>query len=414
MIRRYIAIFGIVLFIGAYFGWKWINASREQLNWRQVLVEKGEIRQTINATGIVQPLKLVKVGTQVTGTIEKLYADFNSKVRSGDIVARIDPAIYETRVLQDKANLARSLADLERVKVNLNLAEKELARSQELAKRDLISKSELDTAIANRDSLLSEIKLCSSQVDQNKAALRMSEINLEYTIIKSPVDGIVISRDVDEGQTIVASMSAQTIFTIATDLKKIEVDASIPEADIGKIGVGQKVIFNVDAYPDKEFLGKVAEVRLSPTTVQNVVTYTVVVYADNPDEKLFPGMTANLQFEVARRVNVLKIPNSALRFTPDPSFVEAVETDSNSNNGEHKPKKSGRSQSNQVWIKTDKGLLRKIPIKIGITDGSFTEVVKGEISEGEMVVIGVVEKGEEELMAEKNPFMPNMRRPGGR
>jgi HlyD family secretion protein len=403
MKKRYLIIICIViLLIGGWFAWKWLGASNGKLDFRLSKVERGDIVQTVNATGTIQPLKLVQVGTQVTGPIKKLYADFNSRVKDGDIVAQIDPAIYEARVLQDKANLTRSIAEVERIYANLVLAEKELARSKELAQRDLISKSELDTAVATRDSLQAQLKLSEASVEQAKSALQTSQINLDYTTIKSPINGIVISRNVDEGQTVVASLSAQTLFTIAADLKKIEVDASLPEADVGKIGVGQKVTFTVDAYPDKEFSGKVVQVRLSPTTVQNVVTYTVVVHADNPEEKLFPGMTANLTFEVARRINVLKIPNSALRFTPDPSLVEPAKTDPQSEL-EHKSKRSGPGRPNQVWVKTETGLLRAINIKTGITDGSFTEVVKGSISEGQEIVTGIFEKGEAEMV---NPFGP--------
>lgn len=400
--KKFIIIGGMVLLAVVWFGWKWLGGADDQIIYRVKPVAKGAIVQTVNATGIIQPIKLVQVGTQVNGPVKKLYADFNSRVKAGEVVAQIDPALYEARVAHDKASLIRSKAELERVKANLDLAEKELVRARELAERDLISTSELDTTIASRASLAAQHKLAEASVEQSKCSLQLSEVNLEYTTIKSPVDGVVISRNVDEGQTVVASFQAQTLFVIATDLKRVKVEASIPEADIGKIRTGQPVTFTVDAYLDIEFSGEVVQVRLSPTTEQNVVIYTVIINADNPEEKLFPGMTANLIFEVAHRTDILKIPNAALRFTPEPTMVQGRPDETK------KPVYTSGGRRTQVWIQTDEELLKAIPVTIGITDGSFTEVVNGAISEGQEIVTGAIKKSMAKEMI--NPFRPQRRR----
>ncbi|MBI5361249.1 MAG: efflux RND transporter periplasmic adaptor subunit [Planctomycetes bacterium] len=420
--KRYFIISVIILLTaGGWFGWKkFLGANNGAMTFRTAKVERGDIVQTVNATGVVQPMQLIQVGTQVNGPVKKLYADFNSRVKEGDIVAQIDPALYDTNVAQSKANLARSEAGVEQIKANLALSEKELARAKELAGRDLISISELDTAMANRDSLLAQMKSAEASVDQSKSAMRTAQVNLDYTTIKSPVNGIVISRNVDEGQTVVTNNSAQVLFVIATDLKKIKIEAVIPEADIGKISEKQSVTFNVDAYPEREFSGSVVQVRLSSTTVQNVVTYTVIIHADNPDEKLLPGMTANLTFEVARKTQELKVPNAALRFVPDSGLVEEEPAVAGGTADAPKSEKQGMRKGNKggarfgkLWVKTEKGKLKSVPVTIGISDGSFTEVSGKEVTEGMEIVTGTLEKGETAAAnGTVNPFAPQ-RFPGG-
>ncbi|MBI4835182.1 MAG: efflux RND transporter periplasmic adaptor subunit [Planctomycetes bacterium] len=438
----------IIIVVIAFLSWAGLKLFRKDAgstSFRTATVEKGNVIQTVGATGEVKPLKQVQVGTQVTGPILKLYADYNSKVTEGQIVAQIDPAVYETKVAQSKANLIRSEADVERVRASLLQAQNELTRSKKLAERDLISTSELDAAIANYDSISAQLKVSLASVDQSRSALQSSEVDLAYTTIKSPVDGIVISRNVDEGQMVVGSTSAQMIFIIATDLKQIQIQANIPESDIGQIKERQPVKFTVDAYPDIEFFGVVTQVRLSATSVSNVVTYTVIISAENPDEKLFPGMTANLTIEVERRMDVFKVPNSALRFIPDESLV--AETDSISKTAEaefpalpgergpssisgtdssrtrssmrrerpgfssdHGPgRRSSMSktgmQKSKLWVLTDKKLLKSIPIITGISDGSFTEIIKGEVSDGMEIVTGITDTTE--TTTKTNPFMPS-------
>jgi HlyD family secretion protein len=351
----------------------------------------------------------------VTGTIQKLFADFNSRVKADQLVALIDPAPFQARVDQDQANLLRAQADVERVKANLVQAEKELTRSKELAKRELISAAELDAATASYDSLVAQIKVAEATVAQSRSTLQISTVNLGYTKIKSPIDGLVISRNVDVGQTVAASLSAPTIFVIADSLKKIQVQASVAEADIGKIVSGQDVSFTVDAWRERPFQGKVSQIRLSPTTVQNVVTYTVLIDADNPDEKLLPGMTASVAFQVARHTAVLKIPNAALRFTPPAELLgDAAPADKGAEKDKEKdrdkPKGPGGGGergrgAGKVWIQDMTGI-RAVPLQTvpGATDGSFTLLKSGDLQEGQEVITGVVQGGPDPGMS--NPFGP--------
>ena len=413
--------------------------------YKTVKVDKGTVIKTVSSSGVVQPLQQVQVGTQVNGPIKKLYVDFNARVKEGDLIAQIDPAPYEARVTQDKASLTSSIANVKRVEANLKQAQKELERSRELAKRELISQSELDTAVASYDSLLAQLDVAKAGVEQSQATLNNSQINLGYTTIKSPINGIVISRSVDEGQTVVASFSAATLFVIANNLTKVQIQASVAESDIGKISLKQLVRFTVDAYPDNKFTGRVEQIRLSPTTVSNVVTYTIIINADNPEEKLLPGMTATLSFEVETSENALRVPNAALRFVPSeeemakvkipaedtaaaiPSDSAALSGTAQANGAPGTPEarnggrqgRSGMSRNRsgnnkeaqvkkQIWV-LDNGKLKPVSIVIGITDGSFTEVLKGDIAEGQEVVTGIIKKGEEALV---NPFMPQF--PGRR
>ncbi|MBI5778314.1 MAG: efflux RND transporter periplasmic adaptor subunit [Planctomycetes bacterium] len=406
------------------------GGSNGAVSYKTAKADKGTVIKIVTSSGVVQPLQQVQVGTQVTGPVKKLYVDFNSRVKEGDIIAQIDPASYEARVAQDRASLARSIAEAERVEANLTQAENEFKRAQELAQKELISQSELDTAVASYDSLIAQLKLAKAGIEQSQAALKMSEINLAYTTIKSPIDGIVVSRNVDEGQTVAASLSAPTLFVIANNLNKIQIQASVAEADIGKISLDQAVNFTVDAYPEQRFSGRVAQIRLSPTTTQNVVTYTVIIYADNPEEKLLPGMTANLSFEVDKHANVLRVPNAALRFVPQDAdkyktteTAEANKEQAGANtesrpqgdpagrspDSQHQPgmgrrtkEKTETSVRKQIWTLSD-GTLKPISVKVGITDGSFTEILNGDIKEGQEVVTGTITKEES---AATNPFMP--------
>lgn len=396
-----IAVAAALVAGGGWWGWRTWSKRNGEVRYREVPADHGDIVQNVRATGVVQPLKVVQVGTQVNGPILKLYVDYNSRVKADQVVAQIDPAVYEARLAQDEADLQQSLASVDQAKAQLVQADNELARSAELAKRDLISKSDLDAAVASRDSLAAQLKVAQARVSQSEASLRLSKANLNYTTIRAPVDGVVVSRSVDEGQTVVASMSAQTIFVIATDLSRIEVQASIPEADIGKIRVGQPVSFTVDAF-DQAFTGQVGQVRLAASTVQNVVTYPVIVEADNPGEKLFPSMTANLSCEVARRTDVLRVPNAALRFRPD---SEPART--NATRQAAPPSARG---AHRVWIATASGP-KAVFVETGITDGSFTEITGGELKEGQNVIAGIRTAENNEKAGVVNPFMPRL--PGG-
>jgi len=400
----------------------WILRDRKASGqYRTAKIERGTLVQTVRATGVVQPVKLVQVGTQVNGPVKKLYVDYNDRVKEGDLVAQIDPTVYEAQLARDEANLKQSLASVESAKARLLQANEELERSVELARRDMISKAELETATADRDSLAAQLKVAEAAVEQTKAALKLSKANLDYTTIHSPVDGVVIARNVDEGQTVVASMSAQVLFQIATDLQHVQIVASIPEADIGRIRIGQPVTFTVDAY-DQDFTGNVAQVRMAAATVQNVVTYPVVVNAENPDNKLFPSMTANISCEVVRLTDVLKIPNAALRFKPD-TVANGEESKKGVGSG-----KGNRAGGPKVWIQDSPGQApRPVPVKTGITDGVWTELIgpatadrgspgprveRPSIDAGKSVITGLAEANAPAQAAVVNPFTPQM--PGGR
>jgi HlyD family secretion protein len=346
--------------------------------------------------------------------------DFNDRVKEGDLVAQIDPTVYEARLAQDEANLAQSLASVEQAKARLALAESELARSQALEKRAMVSKADLDTATANRDALAAQVKVAEAAVEQARAALRLSKANLEYTTIRSPVTGVVISRNVNEGQTVVASMSAQVLFQIATDLSQVQVEASVPEADIGKIRPDQPVTFTVDAH-ERPFRGTVAQVRLAASTVQNVVTYPVIIRAANPDNRLYPNMTANIICEVASREGALKIPNAALRFKPpeDAASVgsrEGREAPGTGAGGEERGRgrgPGGRSGGgrppSKLWLPSPgKAPPTSVTVQTGISDGAFTEIVEpADLREGQEVIAGLaVANGEKKDMV--NPFVPQM------
>ncbi len=399
----------VVLALGGtgYFGYRYYAAEKTaESRYRTGKVERGDVVQVVRATGTIQPIRMVQVGTQVNGPINKLYVDYNSRVKAGDLVAQIDPTTYEARLAQDQANLAQSQATVEQTLAKLTQAEKELERARKLTSREMISQADLETATATRDVLTAQLKVSQAAVAQAEASLRLSRANLGYTTIRSPVDGVVINRKVSEGQTVVASMTAQTLFLIATDLRKIQVEASIPEADIGNIALGQQVAFTVDAF-DMAFTGSVTQIRMSAETVQNVVTYPVMIQADNPDTKLFPSMTADIVCEVARHENVLKIPNAALRFkpeeTPDKSGgTAAMERKDSRKTG---PK---TERGPKVWIeKPNGGGVKPVFVSLGITDGAFTELKQaGLLAEDQEIVTGLLTPTDTGKTV--NPFTPQV------
>jgi HlyD family secretion protein len=340
-------------------------------------VVKGDIVMTVTATGTVNAVTTVLVGTQVSGTIKTLYADFNSPVKKGQIIAQIDPAAFQAQVEQAKANLLAAKANHEKAEATLIDAKRTKERNEELFSKNLIARSDKDTAETNYETAKASVNAAKSQIAQTGAALEFSETNLRYTKILSPVDGVVISRNVDVGQTVAASFQTPTLFTIAQDLTKMQIDTNVDEADIGKITVRQEVEFTVDAYPDHVFKGKVWQVRNAPITVQNVVTYDVVIQVDNPELKLKPGMTANVSIIISTKKDVLKIPNAALRFKPSEKGLVTSE-------------KRGPG----VWILAlDKP--KRISVSLGISDGNYTELVSGEIKEGQELIV--------ESLAKTNP-----------
>lgn len=381
--------------VGAGGYYLWGDGGEEIPQFRTKTIDTGTVVSSVSATGVVEPLTLVQVGSQISGTIEKIYVDFNDMVKTGQIICELDQTALKAKVSQDRANLTKAKANVKRVLARLVVAELDLERSRELASDNLVSSSELDVAKSNYASLVAELEVARAEIKQAESTMERSVTNLGYATIRSPIDGVVISRNVDVGQTVAASMQAPVLFTIAESLDRMYVNAAVGEADIGLVKPGQPVSFTVDAYPDDLFTGGVLQIRLSPTVEQNVVTYTVVVSADNPEGKLLPGMTANLEFEVGRSAeDTLRVSNLALRFEPESAWLAPGAK------GESAKKLKGRT-SRRLWI-LEQGMLIPAPVKIGFTDGSYTQILEGTVGKGTEVAIGVMEKSEGEEM--RNPF----------
>ncbi len=307
--------------VGAYYKYR---GAGEGVKVSTLAVARGDITESVGATGTLQAVTTVVVGSQVSGNIKALYADYNSIVKKGQVIAVLDPSLLETQIEQARANLVKSQAELDRLAVTLEDAQSKLKRSQSLADRQLLAPQDLEAAQVAVRSAEAQIKSQEASVTQSKASLSQNQVNIAHTVIAAPIDGIVISRSVDVGQTVAASMNAPTLFTIAADLTKMQVNANVDESDVGRIRPGQVVKFRVDAYPLDEFSGSVAQVRLNPTTTQNVVTYATVIDVPNPLLKLKPGMTANVTIEVAKRTDVIRVPNAALRFRPTADTFAAL------------------------------------------------------------------------------------------
>jgi len=370
----------------------------------------------VQATGTINAVTTVQVGSQVSGTIQTLFADFNSHVKKNQVIAQIDPSLFKGAMLQAQANLANAQANLVAAKANLAKAQATATQSKldydravALANDGVIPTQQLDAAKATWQSndaavgaAQAAVTQAQSQVQQNSAAVTVAKANLDYTTIKSPIDGTVIARSVDVGQTVAASLQAPTLFTIAQDLTKMQVYVSTDESDVGAIQTGQEAKFSVDAFPKNSFKGKVSAVRLNATTVQNVVTYTTVVDFDNPDMKLFPGMTAYVTIPVAQANDVVKVPNGALRFTPDLTAQQISDAyqkagiAANVGRGGKKGGQGTQQASSQattavVWKLDADKTLEPVQIKLGITDHTTTEVaqvLKGSLNPQDQVITG--------------------------
>jgi HlyD family secretion protein len=350
-------------------------------------VSRGDIVEVVAATGTLEAVTTVQVGSQISGTIEALYADFNSLVRKGEVLARIEPSSYQSQVDQAQANLDRAIADAQRLVVNVDDMTAQLARARELSSRSLIPATDLEAAEVGLRSAQAQKQSADAQVSQARASLNQARVTLEKTVITAPIDGFVIARNVDVGQTVAASLQAPTLFVIAADLTKMRVNASIDESDVGRIMAGQPVTFHVDAYPTEVFTGTVAQVRLSPIIIQNVVTYAGVIDVPNSQLKLKPGMTATVDIETARRDNVLRVPSSALGFTPTDEMWTAL----GQTNPSPSPAVSGRRQSTgsgRLWI-DEHGSLAGRDVKTGFSNGTFTELLTSDLPEGSAVVTNV-------------------------
>ena len=358
------------------------------VQFKTAKVSRGDLRATVTATGTVSAVTTVLVGTQVSGTVKQIFVDYNSPVKKGQLLAQIDPALSDAKVSQARANLQAAAANVEKAQAALQDADRTLERNRTLFARNFIARSDLDTADANRLSALAQLNVAKAQVEQQKAALNQEETTLSYTRILSPVDGTVISRNVDIGQTVAASFQTPTLFSIAQDLTRMQIDTNVDEADIGKIRVGQSVQFTVDAYPDSTFPGGVSEIRNAPTTIQNVVTYDVVVKVANPELKLKPGMTANVSIITALEKGVLKVPNAALRFKWQPAGA-VPDRGSAGATGTGRPqtvRAENGAKTQGVWI-LDGKKPRRAPLTLGISDGNETAVLSEELKEGDAVII---------------------------
>lgn len=322
--RRRWPLLAIGVLAVAAVGYLWfVRGAQAPVAYRTVVVERGPIRVSISATGSLRALSTVDIGSQVSGQVLSVHADFNDRVEQGQVIARIDPATFEARLTQVRADLASARASLQEARANLRNAEADYSRKQELAARQLVSRSDVDLALAARDQARARVGSAEAAVAQRQAAVANAELDLSHTRIRSPVDGVVLLRAVEPGQTVAASFQTPVLFQIAEDLAKMRIELSVDESDVGQIRAGQAVRFTVDAFPGRDFRGSVQQVRLSASSLQNVVTYPVVVIVDNPDGSLLPGMTANAEIEVDRREDVLRVPNAALRFRPADAPAEA-------------------------------------------------------------------------------------------
>jgi len=347
-------------------------------------VSRGSVTRTVATTGTVQPVTSVSVGSQVSGTVSWLGADFNTIVQKGQILARLDPSLLEAQVAQARSGVVKAKADLDRSRVTLDDAQMKFSRAKTLADRELLSRSDLDVAALNVASAAATLKGSDAQVVQAQASLNQAQVNLDHTIITAPISGTVTQRSVDVGQTVAASMSSPTIFVIAADLTKMQVNAGIDESDIGQIQPGQAVTFGVDAYPETAFTGVVLQVRLQATIVSNVTTYPTIIDVPNPNSRLRPGMTATVKVIVASRPDVLRVPNAALRVRPTAEVLAALGTPSSAGS-------TGAKRSvgeGQVWTFVG-GRLASVPVRLGITDGSVTELLAPGLAAGTPVVTAI-------------------------
>src|SRR5437660_1396314 len=422
--RGWLILAGIVVVAGLFVTLG-LNRSTQAQHFA-AKVERGEIRDVVEATGTINSVITVQVGSQVSGTIAKLNADFNSRVHKGDVVALIDPALFKGALLQATADLENAKANLEAARANLEKATAGLVQTKAdydravgLTKDGVMSQQQLDLAKSNYDAAnasvgaaAANITQAEAQISQKKAAVTIAQTNLDYTVIRSPIDGTVVARNVDVGQTVAASLQAPTIFTIAQDLTKMWVYAKTDESDVDNIKVGKQVTFKVDALPKQTFQGVVSQIRMNPTTVQSVVTYDTIIEFANPELKLFPGMTAYVTIPVATAQNVLKLPNTALRYKPPMAAEEVLALYQRygieESEGQHPAGPSAgadsaaearaaqnmprapKAETAVVWKLHPDNSMEPVKVSLGITDHAYTEasaILKGDLKEGDDVII---------------------------
>jgi HlyD family secretion protein len=397
---------GALLVVGGVVAWL-SGGAKDELTYRTAKVDRGDIQVIISATGTLNAVTTVQVGSQVSGTIAKLYADFNTKVVQGQLLAQLDPTFLQATVNEQRANVDRAQAQVSE-------AERTFKRTTDLFAKSLVSQADMDAAKTT-------LEASKASLAQARAALERATVNLRYATIKAPISGVVISRNVDVGQTVAASLQAPTLFTIAQDLRKMQVQASIDEADIGGVKVNQQATFRVDSYPDETFRGVVSQIRLAPVITQNVVTYNVIIDVDNPDQRLMPGMTATVSIEVTHKRNVLRVPVQAARFTPpvEDGGEQSDHSPMRGNPSEQRGGTNGPPTMNEqrkpgerarLWI-LDDGKPKPLLVEKGIQNTRYLEVIAGALKEGDEVIVGTNSPQGQPQVGTSNPFAPRL--PGG-
>jgi HlyD family secretion protein len=380
----------VAVLAGACFGvWKYRSGHRApEIQYKTATAEKHRIVGKVTASGTLSALVTVLVGTQVSGRVQKLYVDFNSKVTKGQMVAKIDPQIFEATVAQAQANYAQAQASVVNAEAQAKNADLQLTRTQALRDQNLAAQQDLDTAQATAAMAHASVDMQKASLQQAAASLHQAQVNLSYTSIVSPIDGVVISRSVDVGQTVAASLSAPTLFTIAQDLTKMQVDTNVAEGDVGRLQIGMPTYFTVDSFPGQRFRGKIRDIRNAATTVQNVVTYDAVIDVDNSDLRLRPGMTANVTVIYAQRQDVLAVPNAALRFHPPSAANAGPSASAPARWKGHHGAPSGDEPAEPRTVYVLRGSEpQPVSVHTGLTDGSQTEVLDGELKDGDAVVV---------------------------
>ncbi|MFZ4855969.1 MAG: efflux RND transporter periplasmic adaptor subunit [Desulfuromonadaceae bacterium] len=392
--KKYLIILAIILTISSIFGFLYYKKTPD-ISYRTAKIERGTIVSNVAATGNLSAVTTVQVGTQVSGTIQKLYVDFNSRVRKGQPIAEIDPSLFNASVEQSQGNYFSAEANLQKAKITLIDAERTFKRNKQMLADGIISQGDFDAAETTLNASKASVKGAEGVLAQTRGSLMQAQTNLRYSVIRSPVDGVVISRAVDVGQTVAASFSTPTLFTIAQDLTKMQIEVSVDEADISRIQLQQKAGFTVDSYPEQTFRGTVIQIRTAPIITQNVVTYVVVVSVDNSDMKLKPGMTANVSIEVAKKDDVLKLPPAALRFKPKSKGDDPKEKAGDEHNGASGQRSMGgkvggsgkaRERNLQVYLLAN-GKPVATPVKTGIANNSSIELTQSSLKEGDEVVV---------------------------
>lgn len=380
--KRYVVI-GLAVIVGVVFIGS-INKAKHQVKYETQPIERCTITQVVEASGTINPVNTVSVGSTVSGLIKEIYVDFNSEVKKGQILAQIDPANFQASVDQATAQINNAESNLARLNAVMEMSKKTYTRYKNLYAKNFIAKSELDQAESDYLANLAQIKAQKSSIAQARATYNTAMTNLGYTRIVAPVDGTIIARKIDLGQPVAASFQAPELFTIAQDLTKMQIEVNVSEADIVKVKTGQDVTYMLDGYPDSNFKGKVTQVRISPTTVSNVVTYVVIVDVDNVDLKLIPGMTANVSIITEQKENVLCAPNVALKYTP--------ETDGQ------------KYQTQGIWV-MKKNKPQRIEIEKGIGDDSKIEIISDKLNEGDLLITGSSNSKSKDKSTKRPPRM---------